>query len=146
MIIESADLMKFRSQSRIYQIYRSVELFTPHFKYIRPDMFSASTKRDKDYDAEVFWIAVHGLFWFGTFWQAWFELSTVKLYREWPGGERKLPLVSKRFELPKITLKQMSDENPWESDFRSSKPEDRVSGGSRQLYGLRELLITSQVL
>ena len=35
-----------------------------------------------------------------------------------------------------MTLKEMYDGNPGESDFGLSKPEDRVSGGSRQLYWL----------
>ena len=69
----------------------------------------------------IFWTIVHCLFWLGTYWQTWFELSRVKLYRKWPEGKRKLVRVSGRFELPRVKLQKMYDGNPGEIDFGSIK-------------------------
>ena len=45
-----------------------------------------------------------GLFWPVTFWQTWFELSRVKLYRKWPLEKWKLLQVSGKFRLSRVRV------------------------------------------
>ena len=50
----------------------------------------------------MFWTTVHCFFWLVTYWQTWFELLRLKLYRIWSEGKWKLVQVSGRFELSRV--------------------------------------------
>ena len=107
--LNTNDSRRGRDASSMHTALQGTQEIYWHFEEVELDrpIFCNAKKYRIHGCLKMFWTTVLRSFWVVTYWQTWFELSRVKLYRKIHEGKRKLLRVSGRFELSRVRVTEV---------------------------------------